>query len=75
MNIANLGKLRVRLNHLSRVINMDDLEKHYRLIALKKAALVMNALAEGMKEQSVKDETKSLAWTITWAINELETKI
>ncbi len=53
---------------------MDDLEKHYRILALKKAAVVMNTLAEGMKDQSIKDETKSLAWTITWAVNELEKK-
>ncbi len=51
---------------------MDDLEKHYRLLALKKAAIVMNTLAEGMKEESVKSETKSLAWTITWAVEQLE---
>ncbi len=52
----------------------DDLENKYRIQALKKAALVMNALAEGTKDEATKSETKSLAWTITWAVNELEGK-
>lgn len=49
-----------------------DIETKVRLIALKKAAIVMNALAESMKDESTKSETKSLAWTITWAVNEIE---
>lgn len=54
---------------------MDDLEKKYRLHALKKAALVMNTIADSMKEGETKSETKSLAWTITWAVNELEIRL
>lgn len=50
----------------------DDLEKTVRITALKKAAIVMNALAESMKDESTKSETKSLAWTISWAVQELE---
>jgi hypothetical protein len=42
--------------------------------ALKKAAIVMNAIAETMQEGETKLETKSLAWIITWAVGELETK-
>ncbi len=53
---------------------MDNLENYYRILALKKAAIVMNALAASMKDESTKSETKSLAWTITWAVNELETR-
>lgn len=52
---------------------MDDLEFTVRILALKKAAIVMNALAKNMNEQKVKSETESLAWTISWAVQELET--
>jgi hypothetical protein len=50
----------------------DNLEKAVCITALKKAAIVMNALAESMKDESVKSETKSLAWAISWAVLELE---
>ncbi len=49
-----------------------DIEDKIRVIALKKAAIVMNALAEGMKDESTKNETKSLAWTISWAVGKIE---
>ncbi len=52
----------------------DQLEKEIRITALKKAALVMNALAEQIKDEANKSETKSLAWTISWAVKELERK-
>lgn len=49
-----------------------DIEDKVRIEALKKAAIVMNALAESMQGADVKSETKSLAWTISWAVTELE---
>lgn len=48
-----------------------DIEDKVRLLALKKAAIVMNALADSMQQQSTKDETKSLAWTISWAVTRI----
>lgn len=42
-----------------------------RLDALKKAAIVMNAVADSMKDPDTRSETKSLAWTISWAAGEL----
>lgn len=50
----------------------DKLEYGVYITALKKAAIVMNALAMQMKDESTRDETKSLAWTISWAVTELE---
>ena len=50
----------------------DPLENKYRIVALKKAAIVMNALADSIKDEATKSETKSLAWTISWAVKELE---
>lgn len=49
-----------------------DIEDKIRITALKKAAIVMNALAESMTSDSVKNETKSLAWVITWAVEKIE---
>lgn len=49
-----------------------DIEDKIRVIALKKAAIVMNALAEQMCDETTKNETKSLAWTISWAIKKIE---
>jgi len=51
----------------------DALEDKYRIIALKKAAIVMNGLADSFKDETTKSETKSLAWAISWAVVELET--
>jgi len=53
---------------------MMDIETKTRLLALKKAAIVMNALADSMQDASVKNETKSLAWSISWAVTEIEMK-
>jgi hypothetical protein len=50
----------------------DALEDKYRIIALKKAAIVMNGLADSFKDETTKSETKSLAWAISWAVVELE---
>lgn len=50
----------------------DNLEFKVRILALKKAAIVMGALAKQMKEHHVQSETESLAWTISWAVKELE---
>lgn len=50
----------------------DSLEYSVYITALKKAAIVMNALAMQMKDEATRDETKSLAWTISWAVKELE---
>ena len=47
------------------------LEDKTRVLGLKKAAIVMNALAESLNG-TTQDETKTLAWCITWAVNELE---
>ena len=52
----------------------DSVAFQIRVEALKKAAIVMNAIAETMQEGETKLETKSLAWIITWAVGELETK-
>ena len=51
---------------------VDELELKYRILALKKACIVMNALAESFEHETTKHETKSLAWTISWAVAELE---
>lgn len=51
----------------------DALENKYRILALKKAAVVLNGLADSFKDESVKSETKSLAWAVSWAAVELET--
>ena len=50
----------------------DDIENAIHITALKKAAIVMNALAMSMRDQHARDETKSLAWVISWAVDELE---
>lgn len=50
----------------------DMLEDKYRILALKKAAIVMNGLADSFKDEATKSETKSLAWAISWAVVELE---
>ena len=49
-----------------------DIEDTYRLLTLKKAAIVMNALADSMNGQEAKEETKSLAWSISWAVTRIE---
>ena len=49
-----------------------DMERKTYITALKKAAIVMNALAMSMKDESTKNETQSLAWVISWAIGQLE---
>jgi hypothetical protein len=50
----------------------DNLQHAVYITALKKATIVMNALAMQMKDEPTRDETKSLAWTISWAVKELE---
>lgn len=50
----------------------DALEDKYRILALKKAAIVMNGLADSFKDETTKSETKSLAWAISWAVTKLE---
>lgn len=49
-----------------------DIEDKVRVLALKKAAIVMNALAESMQDANTKNETKSLAWSISWAVTRIE---
>jgi hypothetical protein len=49
-----------------------ELENKIRLDALKKAAIVMNTLADCMQDGINKNETKSLAWTISWAVKKIE---
>jgi len=50
-----------------------ELEDKYRILALKKAAIVLNGLADSFKDEATKSETKSLAWAVSWAVVELET--
>lgn len=50
----------------------DALEDKYRIMALKEAAIVMNGLADSIKDEEIKLKTKSLAWVISWAIKQLE---
>lgn len=45
-----------------------ELEDKIRLESLKKAAIVMNTLADSFKDADTKAETKSLAWVIAWAV-------
>lgn len=43
-----------------------------RINSLKKAAIVMGTLADSFKlDKAIRDETKSLAWSISWAVIEL----
>jgi hypothetical protein len=51
----------------------DALEHKFRILALKKAAIVLNGLADSFKDETMKSETKSLAWAVSWAVMELET--
>lgn len=53
----------------------DKLEYEVRLSALKKAAIVMNALAGSLSTEEARSETKSLAWVITWAVKEIEKQL
>lgn len=46
-------------------------EDKIRIIALKKAAIVMGSLADSFQDKAIRDETKSLAWSISWAVIEL----
>ena len=50
----------------------DKLENKYRILALKKASIVLNAMADSFKDEYSKQETKSLAWAVSWAVMELE---
>lgn len=50
----------------------DDLEFKVRILALKKAAIVMGALAKQMKEHGAQSETETLAYSISLAVRELE---
>lgn len=52
-----------------------ELEDKVRVIALKKVAIVMNALAEQMRDENTKNETKSLARTILWAVTKIEGEV
>lgn len=51
---------------------MDNLEKQFRILALKKAAIVMDALANGFKDPQARQDTKDLAYAITWAVQQIE---
>ena len=51
-----------------------DLPDKYRLLALKKAAIVMNALADTMENHGNKQETQMLTWSIIWAANKIESE-
>lgn len=50
----------------------DEKTFQVRLDSVKKAALVLNALADSFKDAEAKSETKSLAWAVTWAVKKLE---
>jgi hypothetical protein len=47
------------------------LEDKTRVLGLKKAAIILNALAESLKGET-QHEAKTLIWCITWAVEELE---
>jgi hypothetical protein len=49
-----------------------NLETKTRLLALKQAAIVLNGLADSFEDQEIKNQTKSLAWAVTWAVKEIE---
>lgn len=49
-----------------------DMQRSVRVTALKKAAIVMNALAGSMIDGDTKKETQSLTWVISWAVKEIE---
>ena len=52
---------------------MDVMEFNFRILALKKAAIVMDVLADSFEEQTTKKETKALAHAISWAVLYIET--
>jgi len=47
------------------------LEDKIRMDSLKLAAVVLGQLADSLKDESTKHETKSLAWAVSWAVTEL----
>ena len=47
------------------------IEDKIRIDSLKVAAIVMGNLADSFKDKTTRDETKSLAWSISWAVIEL----
>lgn len=46
--------------------------RHLKILGVKKAAIVLNALADSLKSPTAKKETKSLVECVVWAANELE---
>lgn len=52
----------------------DDFEFYVKIVALKKAAIVMDTLATSMKHESPRNEAKELVRVISWAVKELEEK-
>ena len=47
------------------------IEDKIRIDSLKVAAIVMGNLADSFKDKTTRDEAKSLAWSISWAVIEL----
>ena len=48
-----------------------DLEYRERILTLKKAAVVLDAIADRFDGEELKSQTKSLAWGVSWAVEEL----
>lgn len=48
------------------------LEDTYRIQSLKSAALVLNEMAKTFKDVQVQQDIKSLVWSISWAVTDLE---
>ena len=48
-----------------------DLEYKVQILLLKEAALILDALASGLKVEEARSQTKQIAWAVTWAVHEL----
>jgi hypothetical protein len=70
--VAKIIERAIMLQSSTQEVGMDDMEFDVYITALKKAAIVMDALAMQMKDAAARSETKSLAYTISWAVQKLE---
>jgi len=48
-----------------------DLEYKIRILTAKKAVVALDALANQFDNEEAKAQTKSLAWAVSWVIEEL----
>jgi len=49
-----------------------DLEYKIRILTAKKAVVALDALANQFDNEEAKAQTKSLAWAVSWVIEELK---